>query len=237
MKKHGNLILLSADLGNDDINSTIPQTVAKNISEIKYFLVENVRTARRFLKKINKEIDINQIQFSVLDKRSTYEDVSKFLRPALKGNDIGLLSEAGNPCVADPGNIAVQIAHESDIRVIPTVGPSSILLALIASGLNGQNFAFNGYLPIEQKKRDAKIKALELHSAKENQAQIFMETPFRNNAMLKALLNVCSSKTKLCIASDLTSDSEFILTRTIKSWAKNGTPDIHKRPTIFILQA
>lgn len=237
MSKHGELILLSADLGSTDMTYVIPAGVADRMLSIKFFIVENVRTARRFLKKIHPRINIDELTFSVLNKRTQPQEVGRFLQPALKGNDIGLLSEAGNPCVADPGNLAVQAAHERDIRVVPTVGPSSIILALIASGLNGQNFAFNGYLPIDKKARERKLKALEMRSAKENQSQIFMETPFRNQQILEAVLSVCSEQTKLCIAADITTDTEFILTRSIRSWKKNPLPDLNKRPTIFILQA
>ncbi len=237
MAKHGQLFLLSADLGNSEIKNIIPLGVSDKILSIKYFIVENIRTARRFLKRLHKDINIDELHFFVLNKRSLPEEVGAFLQPALKGYDIGLLSEAGNPCIADPGQMAVRAAYERDIRVIPTVGPSSILLALIASGLNGQNFAFNGYLPIDKKARDNKIKKLELRSDKENQSQIFMETPFRNMAILESVFRVCSQKTKLCIAADITTENEFILTRSIESWKKNGVPDLNKRPAIFILQA
>jgi 16S rRNA (cytidine1402-2'-O)-methyltransferase len=234
-KNKGDLYLLSADLGSATVENIIPQGTQNRAFGIKYFIAENIRTARRFLKKVNKAFDIDSLTFFELNKHTDLSKLSTFLAPASKGHDIGLLSEAGNPCVADPGSTIVRLAHERDIRVIPTVGPSSVILALMASGLNGQNFAFNGYLPIDSKARNLKIKALEHRSQNEKQSQIFMEAPFRNEKLLNALLSTCFETTKLCIAADISLETEFILTRTIKTWKKNP-PDIQKRPSIFILQ-
>ena len=235
-KKKGDLYLLSADLGSTTVDSVIPQAIQNKAFGIKYFIVENIRTARRFLKKVNKAFDIDSLSFFELNKHTDLSALNSFLAPASKGHDIGLLSEAGNPCVADPGSTIVRMAHERDIRVIPTVGPSSVIMALMASGLNGQSFAFSGYLPIDSKARNLKIKALEHRSQNEKQSQIFMETPFRNEKLLNALLSNCFETTKLCIAADITLESEFILTRTVKTWKKNP-PNINKRPCIFIIQA
>ena len=187
------------------------------------------------MKKLDRKVDIDNITFYELNKHSNLSQISNYLAPVSKGYDIGLLSEAGNPCIADPGNIIVGMAHERNIRVIPFVGPSSIIMALIASGLNGQNFAFNGYLPIEGKDKKHKLQELEQRSKYEKQSQIFMEAPYRNQKLLKTIVNTCAESTKLTIAADITLESEFILTRSIKVWKKK-LPEINKRPAVFIIQ-
>ncbi len=206
------------------------------INSIKYFIVEDIRTARRFLKKIDKEINIDELIFFALNKHTDKNQISEYLKPVFEGNNIGIISEAGTPCIADPGNIIVGMAHNFNIKVVPLVGPSSIVLAMMASGLNGQNFAFNGYLPIKDNERKNKIKTLEIISAKENQSQIFMETPYRNNKLLKEILNTCRKDTFLCIASNITAKNEFIKTMTIDEW-KTNIPDLNKKPSIFIIHA
>ncbi|MEA2042582.1 MAG: SAM-dependent methyltransferase [Bacteroidota bacterium] len=234
MKKKGKLYLLPSEMGNSDNDYIIPAEVQKITVNLKYFIVENLRTARRFLKKTDKSVNIDELTFYELNKHTDRTKVSNYLAPANRGRDIGLLSEAGNPCIADPGRVIVQMAHEQNIRVVPTVGPSSIILALIASGMNGQNFAFTGYLPIDAGERKQRLLQLENRSVQENQSQIFMEAPYRNQKLLHTIVRTCSEKTKLTIAADITLETEFILTRRIKSWKKE-LPEINKRPAIFVI--
>ena len=231
----GKLYLIPTTLGdNDSLKKVIPDFNFRVIAKLDTFIVENIRTARRFLSKTGHPKSIDEMKFYELGKHTPPESIHTFLNPVLEGKSIGLLSEAGTPCIADPGADIVEIAHRENIRVIPLVGPSSILLALMASGLNGQNFAFTGYLPIQKNEKTQKIKQLEMRSGKENQSQIFMETPYRNQKMLDDLFNTCSPQTRLCIATDITMDTEYIKTKTIAKWKVNP-PNIHKRPTIFIL--
>lgn len=229
-----NIYLIPSPLGTGTIDTVLPDYVKKIINKIDYYIVENVRTARRFLKKAGIQTLIDDLEFMILDKHTQPQELEKFLIPITNNKDIGIVSEAGVPCVADPGAEIVKLAHKKNIPVIPLVGPSSILLALMASGLNGQNFAFAGYLPIQTRNRTEKIKFLENRSVKENQSQIFMETPYRNQKLLEDLLKTCQLNTKLCVATDITLDTEFIKTKTVQEWKAN-IPDIHKRPTIFII--
>ena len=230
-----NIYLIPSPLGTGTIDTVLPDYIKKIINKIDYYIVENVRTARRFLKKAGIQTLIDDLEFMILDKHTQPQELETFLLPISKNKDIGIISEAGVPCIADPGAEIVKIAHKKNIRVIPLVGPSSILLALMASGLNGQNFAFTGYLPIQTRNKTEKIKFLENRSVKENQSQIFMETPYRNQKLLEDLLKTCWSDTKLCIAADITLTTEFIKTKTVQEWNEN-IPDIHKRPTIFLIQ-
>lgn len=230
------IYLIPTTLGESNVNSVIPSKIKTIIEELDYFIVENTRTARRYIRKVSKDKIIDEITFFELNKHTNKNELSRFLQPAIEGNNIGIISEAGNPGIADPGADIVSIAHRKSLQVVPLVGPSSILLALISSGLNGQNFAFNGYLPIKDNERAKKIQFLENRSKAENQSQIFMETPFRNMKMLDAIFNSCRKNTLLCIAIDITLNSEFIKTKTIADWKKNK-PEINKRPTIFILHA
>lgn len=223
-----------SDTGSSD--KTIPEYVKQNVSGIDVFIVENQRTARRFIKQYNTERTISEIKFYELNKHSDKNSASDFLADIKKGKPVGLLSEAGNPAIADPGNLVIKIAHENNIKVVPLSGPSSILMALTASGLNGQNFAFSGYLPQDKPDRIKKLKFLEKKSSSENQSQIFMEAPFRNQKMLEDILSSCNQNTMLTIACDITGESEFIKTYTIKHWSKN-TPNINKIPCVFIIQA
>ena len=177
-----------------------------------------------------------EANFFELNKHTNIDNINSYFNPIYKGFDIGLLSEAGMPCIADPGSIIVNLAHKNNIRVIPLVGPSSILLALIASGMNGQNFAFHGYLPVSKNNRILKIKQLEKISFSEKQAQIFMETPYRNNQLLSDLINTCNPNTMLSIASEICSKNEFIQTKTIAEWKKIIVPDLNKKPSVFVLQ-
>ncbi len=231
---YGKLHLIPTGLGSDALEVTLPQTVEILIST-KFYIVENIRTARRFISSLKADINIDSLQFYELNKHTNPNDISSFIKPALAGEDIGLLSEAGLPGVADPGAKVVSLAHQNNIRVIPLPGASSLFLALMASGLNGQQFAFNGYLPVKSNERMQKIRFFENRSRAENQSQIFIETPYRNNALLKDFITACNSKTYLCIAANLTMETEFISTKTIGEW-KNKLPDLHKRPAVFIIQ-
>lgn len=223
-------------MGESNPKHVFPEYNWEVISKIKYFVVENVRTARRFLKIMDKSIVIDDLHFEVLDKRTKYEAYSNYLLPLKKGFDVGVISEAGCPGVADPGAEITMFAHENDIEVVPLVGPSSILIAQMASGLNGQSFAFNGYLPLKGDLPTKELRKLEGRSRQENQSQIFIEAPYRNMQLLEMMMKTLSASTRLCIATGLTTDEEYIKTKTIKDW-KGKLPSIHKIPTIFIFLA
>ncbi len=235
-KMPGKLYLIPTTLGDTDLEKVIPNHVIEILNQTRFYIVENERTARRFLIKAKIKHKIDDLKFYVINKHDKNEDVSKLLKPVLEGNNTGIISEAGVPGVADPGSDIVNIAHQKSIEVIPLVGPSSIILALMASGMNGQNFAFAGYLPIKSNMRIKRIKFLENRSRNENQTQIFIEAPYRNQQLLNDILNACDYGTKLCIACDITLKSEFIKTKPIKEWTKSK-PDINKRPAIFLLHA
>ena len=231
----GKLYLIPNTLGESNIEKVIPSDVFHIIKSLKFFAVENIRTARRFLKKVDKDIVIDDLNFSILDKNTQEAELSKIIHPLLNGENLGIISEAGCPGVADPGANLVELAHKKGITVIPLVGPSSILLAMMASGLNGQSFAFNGYLPIQRNERVNALKLYETRSVKEHQTQLFIETPYRNHQLFDDIVVTCKPYTRLCIACDITLESEFIQTKTINEWQKNR-PDINKRPAIFIIQ-
>lgn len=228
------LYLIPNLISNSKISNAIPALNTEIINSIEVFIVENIREARRYLKKINSAININSLIFIEINKNEKFEDILMELNKIEDNKKIGLLSDAGLPCVADPGNIIVMWAHRNKIKVIPLVGPSSIFLALMASGLNGQNFAFNGYIPIEKKDRINKIKQLENRSKCENQTQIFMDTPYRNNNLLSDLLQNLSADTKLCIACNIMEEDEYIDTKSIIEWGKIKI-DLNKKPCIFLL--
>jgi len=228
------LYLIPTTLGETDLNSVLPLGNLQIINNLKYFIVENLRSARRFLKQVNREINIDELTFSELNEHTNLLDLQQFITPLLKGNDVGILSEAGCPCTADPGAAIVEIAHKKGIKIVPLVGPSSILLSLMASGFNGQNFAFNGYLPIDKKARINKLKALETRVLTENQTQIFIETPYRNNQLLQDIIENLKPQTKLCIACELTTTNEFIKTSLLSDWKKNKA-DFNKKPAIFLI--
>ncbi len=228
------LYLIPNLLGDIAPQLALPPVLTPIIESLKYFIVEDIRNARRYLRKISKNIVIDDLEFYELNKHTTNENISTYLNVCIKGNNIGIISEAGLPCIADPGNIIVQMAHKRNIKVVPLAGPSSIFLALMASGLNGQNFAFNGYLPVEQNLRIRKLKELEKKSHKDNQSQIFMETPYRNNKMLNDIISNLNPNTYLCIAVNITCEDEFIKTMKIKDW-KTIKPDLHKKPCIFVV--
>ena len=229
----GKIFMIPTTLGDSTIDSVIPKDVQQRIIDTKYFIVENIKTTRRFLKKVEREIDIDELQFFVLNKHTSPAELEAFLKPALEGNNIGVISEAGCPGIADPGSDIVSIAHSKNIKVVPLIGPSSILLALIASGMNGQSFCFNGYLPKERNLRIKKIKELE-RQAINGVTQIFMETPFRNNHLIEDLLKQCSPNTTLCLAADISLENEFIQSKKIIDWKKNA-PNLNKRPCMFLI--
>ena len=223
-------------LAENTAHWVISPQVKEVIANTKIFLVENPRSARRYISSLKLGINIEELQLEVLDKDTPPEQVSRLMMPLLNGADIGVISEAGCPGIADPGALAVAYAHQKDIQVVPIAGPSSMFLALMGSGFSGQSFAFHGYLPIDKKERATALKKLEQESVREKRAQLFMETPFRNNQLLADALASLSPQTKLCIAKNLTAADELIQTKTIADW-KNHPLDLHKVPTVFILQA
>ena len=228
------LYLLPVTLGDTELNTVLPAYNIEIIQGIKHFIVEDVRSARRFLKKVDREFDIDSLSFYPLNKHTSPEDISGYLEPLLAGQSMGVISEAGCPAVADPGADVVAIAQRKNLKVVPLVGPSSIILSVMGSGFNGQSFAFHGYLPIEPGERVKRIKQLEQRIYSENQTQLFIETPYRNHKMVDDLLQNCRPQTKLCIAANLTCEGEYIKTRAISEW-KGKVPDLSKIPCIFLL--
>ena len=231
----GKLYLIPTTLGENEPLEVMPYSVRTSVEQIDHYIVENEKSARRFIKKITPKKAQPPLVFMKLDKYADELETRTYLDICEQGISIGLLSEAGVPAVADPGATIVKLAHEKGIQVVPLVGPSSILLALMASGMNGQNFAFNGYLPIDRADRKRAIKELERNSKEKNQSQIFIETPYRNEKMFFDLKATLTPETSLCIATDITLPDEYIKTYTISEW-KQRQPSLHKRPTIFIIQ-
>ena len=221
-------------MGDCDPMDVLPQTVKRTIDFIDYYIVENEKTARKSIKEVHPEKKQSELILFVLNKRTEVREHQDFIQPLLEGKNVGLMSEAGCPGVADPGAVIVKLAHEKGIQVVPLVGPSSILLAMMASGMNGQSFTFHGYLPIDKDEKRASFKNLERTSFEKNQSQIFIETPYRNNNLLEDLLQTLHPETHLCIATDITLPTEYIKTKRISAWKKE-TIDLHKRPTIFII--
>jgi len=231
----GKLYLIPVPLGeNADVSRVIPEYNKDIINSIDEYVVENEKTARRFLKQMGLTKPLQDIKLLVLNEQTEIQDIQYYLTPAEKGLNIGLMSEAGCPGVADPGAELVKLAHKKNIDVVPLVGPSSILMALMASGMNGQNFCFNGYLPKEQKDRIHKLKELERLALKNNQTQLFIETPYRNNHVIDDVLKNCNGETRFCIACDISLPTESIKTQTISDWKKHK-PDINKRPALFLI--
>jgi 16S rRNA (cytidine1402-2'-O)-methyltransferase len=231
----GKLYLIPTRLGDNPPLEVLPFAIKKVIEDLDHYIVENEKTARRFIKRITPNKSQPSLKLNVLNKYTIESERNTYLNPCLNGVSVGLLSEAGCPAIADPGADIVSLAHQMNIKVVPLVGPSSILLALMASGMNGQRFTFNGYLPIDKSERKSKIKALERLSYDHNQAQLFIETPYRNMKMLDDLVSVLHPETRLSVACDLTLPSEYIKTLPVKLW-KNNKEDFHKRPAIFIIQ-
>ena len=232
---NGKIYLIPVTLGGDDYKQVIPEQVLILTRSLRYFVVENIRSARRYLRLIDKSFPIDETIFYELNEHTNDSELSNFLEPVIKGKDIGLMSEAGLPGIADPGTNLIAAAHVRNIQIVPLAGPSSIILALISAGMNGQNFTFNGYLPVKPTDRDAKLKEIEKRS-KSGEAQIFMETPYRAQKLLESILKVCSGGTRLCIAADVTLQTEYIKTRIISDWKKDP-PHLEDRLIIFIMMS
>lgn len=232
----GSLYLIPNLLGDVQPLTVLPLSVKAAIEKIDYYIVEHEKDARRFIKNVASHKKQSKLHFSVINKFTLEEEIPNMINPCLRGNDMGVISDAGCPGIADPGARIVQLAHSHGITVKPLVGPSSLLLGMMASGLNGQNFAFNGYLPIEKHQRKKELKRLEKLSEQTNQSQLFIETPYRNNQLLEGMLEVLHPETQICIACDLTLPTQYIKTMRVVEWKKNKV-DLQKRPTLFIIQA
>jgi len=230
----GILYLIPTTISSADPDNALPANLLPTVNLLDEFIVENIKTTRRFLRSIGFKKDFNHIPYHLLNKHTSSEEIPSFLKGMEQGNNIGLFSEAGVPCVADPGAIIVKFAHQKNLTVKPLSGPSSIFMALSASGFNGQNFAFNGYLPIDNKARRDKIRQFEQRVWQEDQTQIFIEAPYRNNAVLDAFLTSCRPQSMLCVASNVSAPDEFIKTLPVYGWKKQK-PDLHKKNTVFLL--
>lgn len=233
---HGKLFLIPNILAENTADAVITPQVREVIQHTKVFLVENMRTTRRYISSLKLGVNLEEVHMEILDKNTSPESMNKLLQPLFKGADVGIISEAGCPGIADPGALAVAHAHTRGIQVVPLSGPSSMFMALMGSGFSGQSFAFHGYLPIDKKERSQALRKLESESLKEQRAQIFMETPFRNNQLLQDVIQSLNPQTKLCIAKNITAKDELIQTKTVQDW-KNSSIDLHKIPTVFILQS
>ena len=232
----GRLYLIPSPLGDGDPTEVIPAPVLKSLEGFRTFVVEEVRTVRRYLSRAGLKGRIEGLEFHELNEHTDDATVESYLSLFNDGNDVALISEAGLPAVADPGAKLVAIAHKNGIRVVPAVGPSSLMMALMASGLNGQSFAFCGYIPAKTDERRSRLKTLEKVSGQLGQTQILIETPYRNDALFADILSVCSPSTRVCVAADITTDDEYIMTRTVGQWRKAGLT-IGKRPCVFLILA
>jgi len=232
----GKIYLIPNLLGESDLKEVIPAGIINKINTIHHFVVENIRTARRFLIQCGHPASPDEIHFFELDKHKPDAGIEEYITLCMKGTDIGIISEAGIPCVADPGSFIVKAAHKKGINIVPFTGPSSILLALSASGMNGQHFVFHGYLPIKKPDRIRKIREIEQQCFKLNQTQIFIETPYRNMSLLSDIVTICDPNTLLCIASEITTPHESIKMKSIMTW-RQKLPDLHKKPCVFLLSA
>lgn len=232
----GKLFLIPTTLGENAPLEVLPYSTKRTVESIDHYIAENEKTARRFIKKLAPGKNQGDLKFERLNKFTEPQDIPTFLDPCIQGFNVGLLSDAGCPGIADPGADVVALAHEKRIQVVPLVGPSSILMAMMASGMNGQNFAFNGYLPIDDSLRRKALKSYENLSRETGQSQIFIETPYRNDKLLAELIKTLNSKTKVCVAVNITQPDEFIATKTINEW-KKASIELHKKPAIFIIQA
>lgn len=233
----GNLYMVPVTLGDDNLSYVIPAEVMKLVQNLEYFVVENEKSARRFLGSVKTNKPVRELHFQLLNEHSAEKDLPALIAPLLAGHHVGMLSEAGCPGIADPGAALAALAHRKSIKVVPLVGPSSILLSLMASGFNGQQFTFLGYLPSDKSARVNKLKEIEKQSQHLNETQIFIETPYRNQHMLEDILASCSANTKLCIARNISLETEFVVSKTIAEWKKSELPDLHKQPTVFLLLA
>lgn len=234
MHSQGKLYLIPTRLGDNPPLEVLPLSIKKVIESVDNYIVENEKTARHFIKKISPKKPQPSLQINTLNKYTDSNELISYLDACKTGKSIGLLSEAGCPGIADPGADIVKLAHQNNIQVVPLVGPSSIILALMSSGMNGQSFAFNGYLPIDKQQKKQELKRFEKLSFEQQQSQIFIETPYRNNKLLEDIISILHPQTRLCIACDLTLSSEYIKTMTILEWKKVNI-DLHKRPAIFII--
>jgi len=232
--KTGTLYLIPSPLAECDFAKIFPAYNSEIIQEIDHFIVEDLRTGRRFVKKLGMQKPMDSLQFLTLNEHTKGNEIETLLQPLVEGKNLGLISDAGVPCVADPGSIIVSRAQQLGVEVIPLTGPSSILLALMGSGLNGQSFTFNGYLPREQPDRERQLRFLESLVKKSNQTQIFIETPYRNNHVFKSILAVCDPTIRLCLGVNITAENQMIKTMTVKKW-KAQKLDLHKQPAVFLL--
>jgi 16S rRNA (cytidine1402-2'-O)-methyltransferase len=232
--KFGTFYLIPSPLAESDFAKIFPAYNSEIIQEIDHFIVEDLRTGRRFVKKLGMQKPMESLQFTTLNEHTKGDEIETLLQPLKEGKNLGLISDAGTPCIADPGSILVSRAQHLGIEVIPLIGPNSILLALMASGLNGQSFSFHGYLPREQPDRERQLLFLESLLKKSNQTQIFIETPYRNNHVFKSILGVCDPATRLCLGVNITAENQMIKTMTVKKW-KAQQVDLHKQPTVFLL--
>lgn len=232
-KNYGKIYLIPSEMGEQDHKRLFPEYNLSIISTLSHYIVENARTSRRMIKKLVPELQISEITFFEYDKHAVIQDFNSMFAPLLEGKNIGIMSEAGLPCIADPGNVFVAKAHEMGVKIHPLVGPNSIIMALISSGFNGQNFTFHGYIPMKDNQVHF-IRQIEQVAFKTGQTQIFMETPYRNQKLFEELLQHLKPETKLCIATDITLDDEYIQTKQVKDW-KKSIPNIQKRPTIFLI--
>ena len=233
--KLGTLYLIPVTLGDDNIAQVLPANVIAAAQKLETFVVESEKSARHFLSTIKTAKPVRELTLNLLNEHTDDKSIPDLLKPLLAGQDVGLMSDAGCPAIADPGAKLVALAHQKGIRVVPLVGPSSILLSLMASGLNGQSFAFLGYLPVDKAQRIARLKEIEKRAQTHNETQIFIETPYRNQHMLEAILSNCNANTRFCIASQVSLPDEFIVTKTISGWKQSALPDLNKKPTVFLL--
>jgi 16S rRNA (cytidine1402-2'-O)-methyltransferase len=235
--KLGTLYLIPVTLGDDNITRVLPPEVVSIAQQLETFVVENEKTARHFLSTIKTNKPVRELQLLTLNEHTTDKELPALLKPLLAGLDVGLMSEAGCPGIADPGAKLAELAHQKGVRVAPLVGPSSILLSLMASGLNGQRFTFLGYIPADKAARIQRLKEIEKISNKNHETQIFIETPYRNQHLLEDILAHCGHATRLCIACNISLEDEFIVSKSIAEWKKSALPDLHKKPTVFLLLA
>jgi 16S rRNA (cytidine1402-2'-O)-methyltransferase len=229
--------MVPVTLGDDNLSFVIPADVIQLVKGLEYFVVENEKSARRFLATVKSNKPVRELNFQLLNEHTAEKDLPELIAPLLAGHNVGMLSEAGCPGIADPGATLAALAHRKGIKVSPLVGPSSILLSLMASGFNGQQFTFLGYLPSDKAARVTKLKEIEKQSERLNETQIFIETPYRNQHMLEDILASCNANTKLCIARNVSLEAELVVSTTIAEWKKNALPDLHKQPTVFLLIA
>ena len=234
-KNHGELFLIPTSIEQEFNNNFLLEADKKKLKKIKNFIVENPKTARKALKKLNLDESLQDLNIMEHSKKSSFKSVEDYLKPVFNGESLGLLSDSGTPCIADPGAKIVSKAHEFNIKVIPLVGPSSIILSLMASGFNGQNFCFHGYVPIEENKKTNFFKEIQINIKKKQETQIFIETPYRNNKLLTDIMKIDNDSLKLCVATNLTDTNQTITSKTIKQWHQNKTPDLSKKLCIFLL--